>query len=258
MTWRGSLARLLLISYIQILINLRSYATIFNILSIAALDLGVYALIMSNMIGSKYEGIIVPGITIFSVITSSFAVARNIAFSRILPTGFLKYMLSYPMPRIYIAVGGIICSAFQSLIFIPIVSAIYIALYDRKIEIILLSIPALITSIVFSSLFIAIGLHINNIISYNRIMVYIVPALSIISTLYYPIEVIAKAFPEWVVMIAAYNPLSLSAEIARSMAGLLSHTMIYDYSIYHIYALESLAILSSSIAIASKRLRTIY
>ncbi len=128
-------------------------------------------------------------------------------------------------------------------------------LYDRKIEIILLSIPALITSIVFSSLFIAIGLHINNIISYNRIIVYIMPALSIVSTLYYPIEVIANAFPEWVVMIAAYNPLSLSAEIARSMAGLLSHTKIYDYSI--IYALESLAIVTSSIAIASKRLSDI-
>jgi hypothetical protein len=76
------------------------------------------------------------------------------------------------------------------------------------------------------------------------------------STAYYPPASLSY-IPSILREIIEINLISLSAEIARSMAGLLSHTMIYDYSIYHNYALESLAILSSSIAIASKRLRTI-
>lgn len=171
--------------------------------------------VFTNLIKTDYITYITPGIILQSATYIALAYGIMLVFER--DSGILKRLLASPISRLKIILGRALAGAtrasFQYLIIIPLAFLIGAKISNSPINLILGYILLTYGSIGFTAISIAIAALLKTRERFMGIIGAIVMPLYFASNALYPLEIM----PEWVKVIARYNPLTYIVSSLRKL-----------------------------------------
>ncbi|MHA1751595.1 MAG: ABC transporter permease [Candidatus Helarchaeota archaeon] len=182
------------------------------------IDLLIMANTLGNLIvGLNYLKFFSPGITLVSAFSASFILGRKINIEK--ENKFDFYLLSLPLKRLDFILGRALAGALQGLVYsfpLLITSFILIRL-PNILEILIILFFIIVFSLSMTSLAIILATSIRGSRNFTlaRSLVYL--WLMFGSTIFYPIDIISNYFPNLVVYILQFNPMSFGVNILRSL-----------------------------------------
>lgn len=189
------------------------------LLSLNLSDMLVVALVYGKLMDFNYFRFFVPAVVIMGLFTASMDTGRRIWLA--IREGVIQYYLSLPISTkgvviAYLLAGGSAALVYSSsLLLIAILVLPAQAIWNILMLLPFLFILALGLTGIAASLAALASTHGEFFFAYQNI---VQAMLLTLSTVYYPIEVIERYLPGFLVIIAAANPLSLAAEAIRQYA----------------------------------------
>ncbi len=189
------------------------------LLSLNLSDMLVVALVYGKLMDFNYFRFFVPAVVIMGLFTASMDTGRRIWLA--IREGVIQYYLSLPISTkgvviAYLLAGGSAALVYSSsLLLIALLVLPAQAIWNILMLLPFLFILALGLTGIAASLAALASTHGEFFFAYQNI---VQAMLLTLSTVYYPIEVIERYLPEFLVIVAAANPLSLAAEAIRQYA----------------------------------------
>ncbi len=189
------------------------------LLSLNLSDMLVVALVYGKLMDFNYFRFFVPAVVIMGLFTASMDTGRRIWLA--IREGVIQYYLSLPISTkgvviAYLLAGGSASIVYScSLLFIALLVLPAQAIWNILILLPFLFILALGLTGIAASLAALASTHGEFFFAYQSIFQAV---LLTFSTVYYPIQVIERYLPRFLVIVAAANPLSLAAEAIRQYA----------------------------------------
>ncbi len=189
------------------------------LLSLNLSDMLVVALVYGKLMDFNYFRFFVPAVVIMGLFTASMDTGRRIWLA--IREGVIQYYLSLPISTkgvviAYLLAGGSAALVYSSsLLLIALLVLPAQAIWNILMLLPFLFILALGLTGIAASLAALASTHGEFFFAYQNI---VQAMLLTLSTVYYPIEVIERYLPEFLVTVAAANPLSLAAEAIRQYA----------------------------------------
>ncbi len=190
---------------------------IISLIAMNLTDLVIFAVIFTNLVPIDYLRFFAPGLVVISLFASAFSIGREVNWE--IRSGLNDYLLSLPFRRLEIVLARMISGGIRGLMY----SFPFILL-----SLVLSKLPSLTELIIIISMLFPLaagiaGLSIGTAAIFKRFEAYIMFrsilyfALYFASSVFYPLEVIKRAFPVFVYLLAKYNPLSNGADLLRSI-----------------------------------------
>lgn len=191
------------------------------LLSLNLSDMLVVALVYNKMMSVNYFQYFVPAVVVMGLFAASLDTGRRIwlAFRE----GVIQYELSLPISTrgvviAYLLAGGLAAMVYSSsLMFIALLVLPAQAIWSALMLLPFLFVLATGLAGIAAALAALASTHGEFFFAYQQIVQI---GLLTLSTVFYPIEVVQRVFPQFLVAIVSANPLSLAADALRQFTFL--------------------------------------